>query len=103
MVGLETADPLLNRVDGRDAFDDLFGEWRVRRLVDVDEVSSRVNETKREANFPRGLLVARQRGIGGITVDLQHALEPGQLGKDLLLAPTAREDIGDRRRRRPFP
>src|SRR5208282_593063 len=65
LVGVETADPLLNRVDGRDAFDDLFGEWRVRRLVDVDEVSSRVNETKRQADFPRGLLVARQRGIGG--------------------------------------
>jgi hypothetical protein len=62
-VILTTADPLLNRVDGGDAFDDLFGVWRVRRLVDVDEVSSRVNETKRPADFPRGLLVARQRGI----------------------------------------
>src|SRR5271168_270439 len=68
LIGVETPDPLLDRVDGRNALDDLLGEGRVRRLVDFDEVPTRVNETKRQADFPRSLLVARQRGIGGITV-----------------------------------
>ena len=36
-------------------------------------------------------------------VDLQHALEAGQLRHDLLLAAAAREHIGDRRRRRTLP
>ena len=34
---------------------------------------------------------------------MQHAFEPGELRRDLLLAPSARKDIGDCRRRRPFP
>src|SRR5208282_719259 len=98
LVGVETPDPLLDRVDGCNALDDLPGEGRVRRLVDFDEVPTRVNETKRQADFSRRLLVARQRGIGGITVDLQHALEPGQLRKDLLLAPTPGSAPRSRRR-----
>ena len=103
LIGVETADPLLDRINGPNALDDFPGEGRVRRLVDLHEVAARVNEAIRQPDLARHLRIARQRDVGGVAVDLQHAFEARQLRHDLLLAATAREHVGDRRRRRTLP
>lgn len=47
-----------------------MSEWRLHRLVHLDELAS-VRQTK--SQLDRAAMIARQRLVGGIAVDLQNA------------------------------
>jgi hypothetical protein len=71
--------------------------------VNVDKFSSGVGKTKCEADFSGGSLIARQRPVCRISVNLQHALESGKLAGDLFFTAALRKHVGHRRRRRAAP
>jgi hypothetical protein len=77
-----------------------LGEGRFRRLVDLDEVAARMDETINQQDFA-GLV--HQTVVSGVAVDVAHAFEAGQLAQDFLLAATPGEDIDDSGRRGPLP
>src|SRR4029077_15244707 len=79
------------------ALDHLAGEWRLHRLVHLDEFASGMRKTK--SKLDRAAMTAGKRFVGGIAIHLQNAGEAGQLSGDLLGATAISKHIGDRRRR----
>src|ERR1700742_2534533 len=97
LFGARAADLGLDGVDRLQALDHFVSEWRLHRLVHLDEFSSGMRETKSELN--RAAMTTRKRFVGGIAIHLQNAGEAGQLPGDLLGAAAIGKHIGDRRRR----
>ena len=95
--GARAPDTLLDSVNRCDPLDHFLSEWRVRRLVDLHELSSCMQQTEGEPDCSSLPHVLGQRLIGHITINLQDTRIVGQLRRDLTFAATVREHIGYRR------
>src|SRR3984893_1601247 len=89
----------LDSVNRCDPLDHFLSEWRLRRLVDLHELSSCMQQTEGEPDCSSLPHVLGQRLIGHIAINLQDTRIVGQLRRDLTFAATVREHIGYRRRR----
>src|ERR1700730_4045296 len=87
----------LDSVNRCDPLDHFLSEWRLRRLVDLHELSSCMQQTEGEPDCSSLPHVLGQRLIGHIAINLQDTRIVGQLRRDLTFAATVREHIGYRR------
>src|SRR5437588_198254 len=97
LFGAAAADLSLDGVDHLQALDHFVSEWRLHRLVHLDEFASGVGETK--SQLDGAAMTARQRLVGGIAVHLQNAGKACQLSGDLRRAAAVGKHVGNRGRR----
>jgi len=76
LLGTNAADLRLDSIDRLQAFDHLTREWRLDRLVDLDEFASGMGETK--SKLDRAAMTAGKRLVGSITIHLSPGGEYSQ-------------------------
>ena len=98
-VGVTAADFSLDGVEFGDALQRLAGDRRGAGSGEFVEAAAHMRPAEGEPH----VALFRQRAIAGVAVDLQHALEAGQMHHRPLGLAVGRIDIGDGRRVRAAP
>ena len=94
-----TANVLLDRIESGDAVERLAGDWRCAAVGDLIEPPSHMRPAEREAH----VALFGEDAVAGVAVDLENALEAGEMRDRLRRFAVGRIDIGDRRRVRSAP
>jgi len=95
MVGIVTADLLLDLPEWGHGFDDLCSKARALVDMEVEEFSPRVAPTSGQCDIAVDTVDLGEAIVGGIAVDLEDAVITGQMPCDAVTAPAVFEPVGN--------
>ena len=98
-------DSVLDAVERRVAEQGFFGDWRSRRLMNLEEVPAGVNITASDLDALAGLAPMSGESIvvGAVAVAMKDALERGQVVGGVMVPSVLLINVGDGRRPIPAP